>query len=846
MRFKFRLVHKGLVLLLVPLLLTGTLMFYIHGLMRQMDSEFESHLQSAEILSTAESVMVGCMIAHLAFAVYIAHHNGECQRDHRDATRQMAVMLRQLAKYVQHRPGKGEQLTELMKGVIFTWKSQLQVMQLPSDLTLAMVRSHPPKDMQKDIQTFAGMALVNQIIDEEKLTDGNALDRREAVWRTTEATLVGGVLASLVLTFALAAFFHRNIIGRLRNVRQNIWSISDKASLIKPMPGTDEIADLDSAVHETARQIRELEAYKSRMTRFIAGQLKEPVDVITESIQFATAHGGLNQSGLELTGMSGLSLQRLQRLVADLVNVDALVEGKFELVVAPVSLGQVMRTSAASVAKVAADKQINVEVVELDCTLEADADRLVQVLVNLLGNAIKFSPPNSRVRLLAERAGESITLRVSDEGPGIPESVQDKLFARYFQVSREDATERKGFGLGLFICKSIIEEHGGRIRVESKLGQGTSFIISLPLVHAGPVADTPTLTFQKVHPGLRSWFLFDAPLWQKGLIILLCPLILQIATITSVASLLWQSNQRVERAINAQQTTEVAVDLIRDTIQMGYFAYYYNLFNTQTYKDDYDQAKKTMGQDKGTLLDLQSKGLLTKETLPLFESHIANAEKFSDLLLKTAGQPLTAAQLLPSEEECMKMERSTKAVGKQVNTQIQSQKSLEDLQREQSKQAQKTITWLMVASIVVDLCLAGLLLRFALKGISYRTARLATNARSLLEQKPLSKPEDGSDEIAQIDKAFYAGGTKLLELREFKQQMISIVGHDMRTPLASVMGLFELLLVGAFGKLPDKVMSSCEKGQEQTEQLLQLINEILDVEKKKAIEGIELPGAIVK
>jgi signal transduction histidine kinase len=105
----------------------------------------------------------------------------------------------------------------------------------------------------------------------------------------------------------------------------------------------------------------------------------------------------------------------------------------------------------------------------------ADADRIVQVVVNLLSNAVKFSPPDGVVTIGVGLRERSVEFRVTDQGRGVPMAHRREIFERFRQVETSDAREKGGTGLGLAICKSIVEQHGGTIGVESDEGRGSTF-----------------------------------------------------------------------------------------------------------------------------------------------------------------------------------------------------------------------------------------------------------------------------------------------------------------------------------------------------------------------------------
>ena len=132
---------------------------------------------------------------------------------------------------------------------------------------------------------------------------------------------------------------------------------------------------------------------------------------------------------------------------------------------------------------VAAQKLIALDIVGSPGPVQvwADRDKIVQILINLIDNAIKFTPPQEEIKIaIADSGGDWVTLSVIDTGPGIPGEEATKIFAKFYQIERPHNSKTKGTGLGLAISKALVEMHGGRIWVESGINGGSIFSFSLP------------------------------------------------------------------------------------------------------------------------------------------------------------------------------------------------------------------------------------------------------------------------------------------------------------------------------------------------------------------------------
>jgi signal transduction histidine kinase len=176
------------------------------------------------------------------------------------------------------------------------------------------------------------------------------------------------------------------------------------------------------------------------------------------------------------------STQHMLRLIEDLVDSAKIDAGRFVLDREPCAVAAIVGAGMEMMAPLAASRSLRLEA-QIDGALDGlavwmDRERMVQVLTNLLSNAIKFTPAGGSVVVGALRSAEEVRLSIRDTGPGIPPEDCERLFDRFWQARQ---TARLGTGLGLFIAKAIVEAHGGRIGVESEVGAGSTFSVTLPL-----------------------------------------------------------------------------------------------------------------------------------------------------------------------------------------------------------------------------------------------------------------------------------------------------------------------------------------------------------------------------
>jgi signal transduction histidine kinase len=220
---------------------------------------------------------------------------------------------------------------------------------------------------------------------------------------------------------------------------------------------------------------------KSEFISTVSHELRSPLTSIKGALALML-DGALDEESRELVAVSKRNADRLVRLVNDILDLSKLEAGKLELDLRPQEASALCGDAAASMDAWAqkAGVRLRIRVEDALPRVRADADRIAQVLANLLSNALKFSPRGAEVVLSAARdARGGVVFRVEDHGPGIAAEFRDKLFTRFAQADR-GRREQGGTGLGLAISRALVLEHRGEIWVESELGNGAAFSFVLP------------------------------------------------------------------------------------------------------------------------------------------------------------------------------------------------------------------------------------------------------------------------------------------------------------------------------------------------------------------------------
>lgn len=298
--------------------------------------------------------------------------------------------------------------------------------------------------------------------------------------RTWTGVLValGAALGLALLSSAVIALRITRSIARLSAATAAVAAGSFREPI--PVGGHDEVGDLARSFNRMALRLRQLDETKQEFFARISHELRSPLTSVREAAHLLRdgIPGSLNSKQARLVDIIERSSDRLLRLVNQLLEVSRARAGLLPMTWQRVDLQRLVGRVLEDLRPQAdeAGVTLTTERSAGDVTCTGDEERLTQVVVNLVGNAIRFTPRGGGVSVRLVDAGATVELSVEDTGVGIPESALATIFESYQQAHRD----RGGTGLGLAIVRGMVEAHGGRVSVESREGKGSRFIVTLP------------------------------------------------------------------------------------------------------------------------------------------------------------------------------------------------------------------------------------------------------------------------------------------------------------------------------------------------------------------------------
>ncbi|MGE0494743.1 MAG: sensor histidine kinase [Vulcanimicrobiota bacterium] len=306
--------------------------------------------------------------------------------------------------------------------------------------------------------------------------------------RRIRRSLIAGVTAYAVLIVALTFWLATNLARPVEALNRGAQKLArgDLEERV-PVEGTVEVEELARTLNAMAERLQGLEGLRRRYVSDVSHELRAPLAAIRGMAETMVTHGeedpALNQRFLPRIITQ---TDRLARLATQLLDLAQIESGNLASTLSDVDLHEVV-DEAVSTARQGRGPEKAVEVgLEPGLpNLRADRDRLVQMLLNLVDNALRHTPDDKCVRVMISQQGSRVEIVVADEGPGIAPEHLPHLFERFYRVDAARNVKVGGAGLGLSIVHQIVRVHGGKIAVESNLGEGTTFRILLPVEGPG-------------------------------------------------------------------------------------------------------------------------------------------------------------------------------------------------------------------------------------------------------------------------------------------------------------------------------------------------------------------------
>jgi signal transduction histidine kinase len=308
-------------------------------------------------------------------------------------------------------------------------------------------------------------------------------------------------MAGLGIVLAIPVLYERRLIGLLglSEKKSGAWYSSEDMELLSTLmmqtaisiENARKVRELKKMIELEAsyRELKKIDELKDNFLSMVSHDLRTPMTSIKGYVTLLNAKAGTlsEERQKHYTSIVMNECDRLTRLINDLLDLQRFEAGRMQLDFKDVDLAEITRSAAASFrgAAIAGRIDLREELPPREVMVSADADRLAQVVSNLLSNALKFSPEESTVivsmEIVSEDGVRSARVWVKDNGPGIPEDQQAKLFDKFQQVEGLVRGREQGSGLGLALVREIVNEHGGEVGVDSEPGRGSAFYFTIKL-----------------------------------------------------------------------------------------------------------------------------------------------------------------------------------------------------------------------------------------------------------------------------------------------------------------------------------------------------------------------------
>lgn len=307
--------------------------------------------------------------------------------------------------------------------------------------------------------------------------------------------IFAGIAGNVLVVLSLAIAFGRRTLARMNVLMTNMQLFSERKMQLQSLEGKDELAELDRSFRSMAEARTRAEEMRRTLMEMVSHDLRSPLSScsLTMSMLVQSVAEKIQSDDLKKLRRVNSEMKRLVRMSDSLLAVEKLEAGKLDLDKKDTFIEDLLDAALDAVRGAAEVRGIKFQVDDPgESQVYCDKDRIIQVLVNLLSNSVKFAPADSVIKVGIEVTPQSVLFDVIDSGPGIAAQQQADLFQRFSQLEQASDQKVQGSGLGLYICKMLVEAHHGSVSVHSPVvrpasscdvtpSPGTCFRVELPV-----------------------------------------------------------------------------------------------------------------------------------------------------------------------------------------------------------------------------------------------------------------------------------------------------------------------------------------------------------------------------
>lgn len=483
MKFQPTIANQGLLLITIPLIFEIIFVISLWTTLRQIDAQRQDIARSREFVAEVIDLTKSFLDAGICLGAWKTTRSDEFSHQYDsilvnvpDIYKRLTVLSGtdpQRQHHVEALKVNGKQILDLISGF-----------RKPTGIAM-LVLMDPVEYRHKLTAAYQGFfSETGAISREEKERQNLSPAVEEKQRQLLSLILLAGVTINIFISLAMVRFFSNKITRRLSILTDNCRRFVDRRNLNHLVGGQDEIADLDVHIHDMADEVRNAEQKRDEYVQMVNHDLRAPLAAI-QTILAGTAkglYGELTEKGQSRIADAREDASRLVDLINETMEADRLESGQFQLQRDDFDLGELIANVTSSLRPLMEQKNMELALTPIEAQVNGDRPRLRRVLTNLIDNAIKYAPADSKIEIAISRQPREVEVEIRDEGPGVKPGEEDRVFQAYDRGSEAHALAKPGKGLGLAICKVIIEAHGGRIGVKNKTDGGSIFWFVLPIV----------------------------------------------------------------------------------------------------------------------------------------------------------------------------------------------------------------------------------------------------------------------------------------------------------------------------------------------------------------------------